>query len=83
MTQDDSSTPAAIEKRKQMGLFVATLVRMHVDQNLTGNGAPTNRLCMSVDVQRGEVFVAPNSNARRMSDLTAACTVIGLLWPTV
>lgn len=83
MTQDDSSTPAAVEKRKQVGLYVATLVRMHVDQNITTNRTPTNKLCMSIDVQRGEVFVAPNANARRIADLTSACTMIGLLWPTV
>lgn len=83
MTQDDSSTPAAVEKRKQMGLYVATLVRLHVDQNIASSRTPTNRLCMSIDVQRGEVFAAPNANARRVSDLTAACQMINLLWPTV
>lgn len=83
MTQDDASTPAAVEKRKQMGLYVATMVRMHVDQNITSNRIPANKLCMSIDVQHGEVFVAPNANARRMSDLTAACQMIRLLWQTV
>ena len=61
MTQDDASTDAALEKRRQMGLFVATMVRLHVDQNIQSERKPTNRLCMSVDVQHGEVFVAPNS----------------------
>ena len=82
MTQDDASTDAAIDKRRQMGLYVATLVRMHVDQNITSPRQATNRLCMSIDIQRGEAFVAPNSNSRRMSDLAAACQMIAALWPT-
>lgn len=81
MTQDDASTDAAIEKRRQMGLYVATMVRLHVDQNIQSNRQPANRLCMSIDVQHGEVFVAPNSNTRRVNDLTAACQMIAALWP--
>jgi hypothetical protein len=83
MTQDDASTDAAIEKRRQMGLFVATMVRLHVDQNIQSERKPTNRLCMSVDVQHGEVFLAPNSNTRRINDLTAACQMISALWQGV
>jgi hypothetical protein len=81
MTQDDASTEAAIEKRRQMGLYVATMVRLHVDQNIQSDRAPANRLCMSIDVQHGEIFVAPNSNTRRVNDLTAACQMIAALWP--
>ena len=81
MTQDDASTDAAIEKRRQMGLFAATMVRLHVDQNIQSAKKPANRLCMSIDVQHGEVFVAPNSNTRRVNDLTAACQMIFALWP--
>lgn len=81
MTQDDADTPAAIEKRKNMGLYVATLARMHVDQNISSDRSPVNRLCMSIDVQHGEVFVAPNANARRVRDLTAACQMISAIWP--
>lgn len=82
MTQDDASTDAAVEKRRQMGLYVATMVRLHVDQNIQTDRKPANRLCMSIDVQHGEVFVAPNSNTRRVNDLTAACQMIADLWPT-
>lgn len=80
MTQDDTSTDAAIERRRQMGLYVATMVRLHVDQNIQSERAPSNRLCMSIDVQHGEIFVAPNSNTRRVNDLTAACQMIAALW---
>ena len=83
LTQDDSATDAAVEKRRQMGLYVATMVRMHVDQNIQTNRQPANRLCLSIDVQHGEVFVAPNSNTRRVKDITAACQMISALWPGV
>lgn len=82
MTQDDASTDAAIDKRRQMGLYAATLVRLHVEQNINSDRQAANRLCLSIDIQRGEVFVAPNSNTRRISDLTAACQMIAALWPT-
>ena len=81
MTQADTSSDAAVEKRKQMGLYVATLVRLHVDQNLLAEPrVAANKFCMSIDVQHGEVFVAPASSARRINDLTAACQMIAALW---
>lgn len=82
MTQDDASTDEARAKRREMGLYVATLAKQHLERNITTNRTPTNRLCMSIDVQHGEVFVTPNANARRLSDLEAACRVIAALWET-
>lgn len=78
---DAPANEAAIERRRNTGLYVATLARMHVDANVDTNRSPANRLCMSIDVQHGEVFVAPNANARRVSDLEAACAFIAALWP--
>lgn len=83
MTQDDASTDAAKAKRKNMGLYVATMLRMHVDNSLRGNRKPANRLCMSIDVQHGEVFAAPNANAQRIKDINSACQLISALWPTL
>ncbi|MCB1431832.1 MAG: hypothetical protein KDK75_05140 [Alphaproteobacteria bacterium] len=80
MTQDDAETEAAKAKRKEMGLYVATLARLHVDQNITTNRLPANRLCMSIDVQHGEVFQAPDSNTLRMKNLEAACQMIRVMW---
>lgn len=82
MTQDDATTASAIEKRRSMGLYVATMVRMHVDQNIQTNRTPSNRLCMSIDVQHGEVFVAPSANTKRVNDLAAACQMIAAIWPS-
>lgn len=83
MTQDDTATDAAKEKRKNMGLYVATLLRLHVDQNISSNRTPSNRLCMSIDVQHGEAFVAPKATTQRTKDITGACQFIAALWPTL
>lgn len=77
MTQDDGG------RRADMGRYVATLLRMHLDQNNPTNRVPANRLCMAVDIRHGEVFAAPTSNTRRMNDLEAACRVIHALWGRV
>ena len=81
MTQDDTDSESSREKRREMGLYVATLVRMHVDQNIASDRALSNHLCMSIDVQHGEIFHAPNAAVRRMSDLESACLMISVLWP--
>lgn len=80
LTQDDADTDAARSKRRDMGLYVATLVRLHVDQNLQPNVPVSNRLCMSIDVQHGELFQAPDANTRRMNDLESACRMISAIW---
>lgn len=77
MTQDTGG------RRDDMGKYVATLLRMHLDQNNPTDRSPTNRLCMAVDVRHGEVITAPASNARRINDLEAACRVIHALWGRV
>lgn len=83
MTMDDAQNDAARERRRNMGLYVATLSRLHVDQNIQSNRAPANRLCLSIDVQHGEVFAAPNSNTRRVNDIENVCRVIAAIWPSL
>jgi len=83
MTQDDADTDSAKTKRRDMGLYVATLARLHIDQNIATDREVANRLCMSIDVQHGEHFQAPDANTRRMNDLENACRFIAALWPTV
>jgi hypothetical protein len=83
MTQDDAETDAARERRRNMGIYVASLARLHIEQNLSSDRAPANRLCMSVDIQHGEIFVAPNANSRRMNDIENACHFIAATWPNV
>jgi hypothetical protein len=83
LTVDDAQTEAALTRRREIGTYVATLARMHVDANFASDREPANRLCMSIDVQHGEVFVAPNATARRMNDLTNACAFIAAVWPGI
>lgn len=83
LIQDDSETPAAIQKRKDMGLYTAALMRMHLDQNLQTNDVISNDLCMSIDIRHGEVFAARSSNTRRINDITNACIVIASLWNNI
>jgi hypothetical protein len=83
LTQSDTASDSAVSRRQEMGLYVATLVRLHVDQNLPTNLPVSNRLCMSIDVQHGECFQAPASNTRRTNDLASACQFIAAVWPNI
>jgi hypothetical protein len=83
LTQDDADSETARTKRRDMGLYVATLVRLHVDQNLPGEQPISNRLCMSIDVQHGELFQAPDANTRRMNDVENACRFIAAMWDQI
>jgi hypothetical protein len=62
-------------------IYVATVARLHMNLNLPTNRVVTNRLCMSIDIQHGECFHAPDSNMRRMNDLENACRFIAAMWP--
>jgi hypothetical protein len=81
MTQDDAETEAARSRRQDMGSYVATLARLHLDANIESDREPANRLCLSIDIQHGEAFACPSSNIRRRNDLENACRFIAALWP--
>jgi hypothetical protein len=83
MTQDDTESDSARSRRREMGLYVATIARLQTDQNISSAREPANRLCMSIDVQHGEVFLAPDSNTRRMNDVQNACQFIAAMWDRV
>jgi hypothetical protein len=78
-----SETDEAKAKRQSMGLYAATMIRRHVGENIASNREPANRLCLSIDVQHGEVFAAPNANTRRANDLESACRMIAAIWPQI
>jgi hypothetical protein len=82
-TQDDADTENAKSRRREMGMHVAALARMHLERNFEFEAQIANRLCMSIDVRHGECFASPASNARRISDIENACRVIAAIWPTV
>jgi hypothetical protein len=83
MTQDDADTDAARSRRQDMGFYVATLARLHLEANIESNREPANRLCLSIDVQHGEAFACPNANTRRRNDLENACRFIAAMWATI
>lgn len=86
MTQDDADTDQARERREEMGRYVATLARRHLEENFPREletAAVANRLCLSIDVQHGEVFAAPNAIVRRMNDIENACRVIAAMWDRI
>lgn len=81
--QDDADTESAIIKRAEMGKYVATIVQRHVLENFSSSTPISNKLCMSIDVQHGEVFCAPDSNTQRMANIENACKFIAAMWDTV
>lgn len=83
MTQAELESDTAVSRRREMGLYVATLARLHAEQNLGLTNPISNRLCMSIDVRHGECFQAPDSNTRRMNDLENACRFIAAMWDSV
>lgn len=82
-TKADEETDNATAKRRDMGLYAATLVHMQVTQNLAGNHQPHYQLCMSVDVQAEELHYAPRSFAQRAQNLENACMFIAAMWDRV
>lgn len=83
MTQDDAETDEARAKRQNMGLYVAVMARKHIEENIQSDREPTNRLCLSIDIQHGEVFPAPSASTRRSNDLESACRMIAAFWDQV
>lgn len=82
LTQDDAETETAISKRREIGLFTATLVWLQMAQSYAGSRKVATKLCMSVDARHGQIFTAPASNSRKVKDLEAACRTIAALWPS-
>lgn len=81
MTKDDKTTPAAQDKRRQMGLYASTIIMMHMQaHNTQKNRLPAAKLCLAIDVQHGKVFTAPTFYKKRIHDLESACVTIAALW---
>lgn len=80
---DDEETDDAAAKRRDMGAYAATLVRMQIAENFAGNRLPAYQLCWSVDVQSGEVHIAPRTFAQRARNIESACLFIAAMWDRV
>ncbi|WP_155942497.1 hypothetical protein [Rhodomicrobium vannielii] len=77
---DEGESDSAASKRKEMGVYAATLVHMQVAANLAGNRTPSYKLCWSADVQSGEVHVAPKNFKMKAANIENACRFITALW---
>jgi len=79
---EEDETERAAEKRREMGLYAATLVHMHVTGNLAGNRSVHHALCWSVDVQNRKVYAAPRNYLTRTTSLQNGCRFIAAMWAT-
>jgi hypothetical protein len=83
LTQDDADTDMAKAKRREMGTYVATIARLHTERGFASGTQIAYRLCMSIDVRHGELFPAPSSSTRRITDIENACRFIAAVWPSI
>lgn len=79
--EEDGSRAAT--RRREMGIFAATLVRMQVAENFANNRTPAYPLCWSIDVQCGEIHVAHRSFQQREQNIENACRFISAMWGSV
>jgi hypothetical protein len=82
-TGSEDKTDNAAGRRRDMGLYAATLVYLQVERNLAGRRRPHSQLCMSVDVQAEEIHYAPSVFAHRVQNLESACMFIRAMWNVV
>jgi hypothetical protein len=80
-TKADDETDSAAAKRREMGMYAATLAYMQTQQ-LAGNRQAHHQLSLSIDVQCREIHIAPRTFAQRMTNLENACRFIAALWGT-
>lgn len=76
----DGETDAAAARRRDVGMYAATLVHMASAEQLSGFGAPSPSHCFSVDVQRRERHRASSQFLTREANLRAACRSIRRAW---
>jgi hypothetical protein len=76
-------TPKSFPLNQESGDYIATLVHRYCVQTCAGKDEVDYRHCYVVDVPSREVFTAPRSYSRRMSDIEAACLEIAALWPQI
>lgn len=77
---DEDETEAANSKRREMGAYAATLAQMQVRSMDNGGMIPSPDLCMSVDVQAGDVQFAKRDFTQRAQRLEAECRFIAAMW---
>jgi hypothetical protein len=80
---DGSGTEAALHKRKEMGLYAATLVHLYASEHLADQGEPSWRHCFALDVHKRALHAAPRTYAQRAQHISDACFQIAVMWDRV
>lgn len=80
---EEDSSERSIQRRRDMAGYAAALVLMHVTEHHSANRTPNGGLCLSIDVQSGDIHDAARAFATRRQNLENACRVIAAVWPTV
>lgn len=78
-----SKAVASKSWRDDHSKVVASLVWMLSSEHLKALGTVDRKVCMSIDVFGGEFICAPNNYKRKLNDVTASCSEIAALWPTI
>jgi hypothetical protein len=76
-------TPKSFPLNQESGDYISTMVHRYCAQTYVGDFEVDYRHCYVVDVPSKEVYTAPRSYSRRMSDIEAACHEIAVLWPQI
>jgi hypothetical protein len=72
-----------IAKRAQAGAYTGLLVLKQVAVNFGAMGIPKSDICFFANVQRGNLWTAPDSHKRAFSRVDAAARGIYLRWPSI
>lgn len=76
----EGETEAAAARRREIGMYAATLVHMVCTEQLASVAMPSPAHCFSVDVQRKERHRASSQYLTREANLQAACRSIRRAW---
>lgn len=77
---EEDERDAARNRRLERATIAATLVRMQLGSCASQEQQVHHPICMSVDVQGGEIVSAPRSYRRRERDIEASCRIIQSMW---
>jgi hypothetical protein len=72
-----------IAKRVQAGTYTSLLVLKQVASNFAAMGTPKSDICFFANVQRGNIWTAPDNYKKALNRVDAAARGIYLRWPTI
>ena len=83
LTKDDTRSNVSRQKREEMGTFVATLIHMLMTKESFYDGSLHFSLCLSIDIQYGEIFLARRNYKAKQKNVESACRAISSMWSSV